>query len=439
MLLFLQMFDLKQEKTLNIKQTSRLMLTTVMQHALYVLQLPIVELAEWVTQQVEQNPILESEEEKRFNDHEEYEESDFAFENRPEYQIRSPERLFEYLMQQAHEAFTVEKDRLIAEWIIGHLDERGFLSEPEDDLLSHFDPRDFQRVLNIIRSFDPPGIAATDLQTSLLTQLKQKQKHGSLAWLMCESYFDDFIHYRLSVLKKKLKCDEKELDLAFTEISYLDFHPGYRFREASTPAIIPDVILRKEEDKWMIEINENFLPKFHFSSPAISEEKDKAFFHHFYSLGNGLIQSLQRRGDTLKALTHFLAQKHRDFFEGETSHLPPLTMQEAADHLQVHESTIARAVADKYLSCPQGVFRLRYFFNRATETTTAQSCSNQALQTILIKLIGEEDKSHPFSDDSLSLKIQSLGHNCSRRTVTKYRKSLRIAPSAKRKKHRSRH
>jgi len=459
------MLNLNLEKALNIKCMPQLMLTLGMQQALHVLQLPIVELSEWLKGQIEENPLLDYVDEEKDED-EASPELDFknldelddfyrrnffseskdfvqiqqekARRNHEESLIRSPIFLFEYLMTQAKEAFEDFEDLQLAEWIIGHLDERGFLSTPEAELMMNFEPAHFKGVLDKIRTFDPPGIAASSLQKSLLKQLDLKGGKGSLTWLMCEDYFEDFLHYRLSVLKKNLKCSHEELTEIFKEISYLDFHPGYRFRDAPTHVIIPDVILRKE-GSWIIEINEELLPKFGLSKIAegscqsFVKKEDRAFFNHFLYLGKGLQQSIARRGETLKKLMHFLIEKHLGFFNGETRQLCPLTMQEVAENLGLHESTIARTVGGKYLFCPQGMFKLRYFFNRAMSSND-QGPSNQALQDLLTQLVQEEDKEDPLSDICLSAKMQAKGFCCARRTITKYRKVLRIAPAAKRKK-----
>jgi RNA polymerase sigma-54 factor len=411
------------------------MLTVGMQQALYVLQLPVLELAEWLQAEIEQNPVLTTEEENEGEENAvepaeqaelDFEENSFealeALDSREFFgEIEGPKRepeafyrpsLFEHLMEQARLAFRTGEELKQAEWIIGNLDERGFFTGAEASAV----------ILEKIQSFDPPGIAARSLQESLLIQLRLKGKAEELAYRVVEKHFEDLIHNRLPLVQKSLGCTPEELKAAIhEEIASLNLQPAGCLPSSPLPSLTADLILTKEDESWSVEINDEWLPKFRLVEGA-SDGK-------YLAAARWLRRNLEKRQATLKAIAHYLIKTQGAYLSGDSQDLLPMTMEEVGKAVGLHESTIARAVAHKYLSCPRGLVSMRSFFTAAL----AEGVSNQAVKHLLEQIIADENKSRPLSDQALSLKIAQKGIPCARRTVTKYRCALKIPSASQRR------
>jgi RNA polymerase sigma-54 factor len=476
------MSSLFQKLDLSVKfnQSQHLLVSASMQKAFHVLQMPIVELAEWLKTEIEQNPVLEYVEEREQEDftmsnHLEEKEIDFeksqfeildVLDDSYEASLFSEEKghilkelkkeinesaesllphrisLFEHLMQQAKAVFFDETRLKAAEMIIGNLDERGFLSPSSEDVGNTLEKDTLQEIIKKIQTFDPPGIGAVDVRHSLLLQLELKNQKNSLAYAIIDHHFDDLLHNRMPLLQRKLKCSKEALKTAIQqEISCLDLHPGYRFRFEPAQAITADLILKKEEHGWKLDVNEETLPAFQVTSHYLSlleetsvSSQEKTFIKRHITAGKWLTHIVARRHQTLKSIAHYLIKKQQGFLMGEERHLTPMSMQEIARELGLHESTIARAIAHKYLFSPQGLVSLRSFFSTSLLSDTGEGVSSTTIKQLLSEWIQKEDKKKPLSDQLLSLKINKIGIPCARRTVAKYRQALKIAPASQRRK-----
>lgn len=405
---------------LHLRQAPIFTLSQEMITSFQVLQMPLIELREWLKSEIEGNPVLEFQENTS--------NPEIAIDNLPEYNVS----LFEYLMGQARLTFFEPEELRQAELIIGNLDEKGFFTETAGA---------DQRILKEIQTFDPPGIAACGLQECLLIQLRFKGKKDTLGYALIKDHFDDLLHYRISTLQKDLKCSRTNLLKAIQELSSLDMHPGYRFRQQPNYTIIPDVLIRKEDEgTWKIEINEEDIPDFKVSRKYLDQLKnpdlgpqERAFLCRYIAAGKWISYILLKRNKTLKELTQYLVKTQDAFLSGKTSFPLPMTMKEIAREIGLHESTIARAVRDKYIASPCGLLPLRSLFTNALKTSAGEDISSQAIKQLLPKLIAEEDKALPHTDADLSHKMKTLGLSCARRTISKYRRLLKIAPASQRK------
>jgi RNA polymerase sigma-54 factor len=221
----------------------------------------------------------------------------------------------------------------------------------------------------------------------------------------------------------------------------LDLHPGYKYCSQPTAAIIPDLLFLFIDEKWQIEINTSFLPNFQIAPIYMKALRDHSFENEeYYYLrrqlagGRWLKRIVQRRNHTLHSVGKFILKRQMAFFSGEKAALVPLTMKEAAEELGVHESTVARAVGNKFVACDQGMFSLKSFFKQGVETKSGEKISNHTLRQMLAKTIGQENKLQPLSDEQIAHQFRKQGIPCARRTIAKYRSSLRIAPACRRKK-----
>jgi RNA polymerase sigma-54 factor len=361
--------------------------------------------------------------------------------------LRSDDTLYEYLMRQTKEILSQEEDLKMAEAIIGNLDDNGLLLIPLEEIaiLNSFEVDNLSSILFKIQELDPPGIAATSIQQSLLLQLKRKQKQDTLAYKIIQNHFQDLLHNRLPVMRRSLHCSFQDINTAiFTEIAKLDLHPGSSFIKQITQPIVPDISINPNDngilqvnilDEYLptIRLNQNYLKMIDdVNTPA--ETKD--FIKQKLMSAKWLLKNIYQRNDTLEKIGLFLAKEQEAFFTDLKGHLVPLTMKTLAEAIEVHESTVARAVSSKYLTCSRGIFPLKYFFTNEIETDEGNKISSKTVKDLVLKAIQGEDKKIPLSDQEISNMIKQQGIHCARRTVAKYRGLLNIGNAHQRKKFR---
>jgi RNA polymerase sigma-54 factor len=431
---------IKTSLDIKLKTHQSLVLTMAMQQALYVLQMPVTELVQWVQLQIEQNPLLQFDDSSAEDAPEEldFENQGFEILNHlddtfvqglfPDEHVEEKAplenlapasvTLFDHLMEQARSTFSAEQLPQ-AEEIIGNLDEKGFLGECDAD----------PEILKTIQTFDPPGIAARNLRESLLIQLSLQNKEKSLASFLIERHFDDLLRCRLAYLAKKLQMKASEIQAALKkDISPLDFQPGARFKKVLAAVVIPDIYIEQTDLGYLVKVNESILPRFTLTPSSFAN------LSRHYTEGKWMEQVLAKRREILTKIIRLLLEKHADFFSGATQNLNPLSMLDTSKELQLHESTIARAVKDKYVACPQGIFPLRHFFPHTSTTESGKAISHLDAKQLLKQLVEFEDKNKPLSDNALARAMAKAGIPCARRTVAKYRRVLNIPPASHRRK-----
>jgi RNA polymerase sigma-54 factor len=410
-----------------------------MQKALCMLELPVLELSSFLQEELGCNPLIEFTHDTK--DNIEYkgktsQRSPSKTEDRWEDRIESPTSLFSHYMQQAHLTFSSKKDLWIAEQLLGSVSEKGLLEEIPEVLIEFFSATCINHVLHQIQVMDPPGLCAMSEQDSLLIQLRCLGKEDTVTYFLIKDFYPELIRQKFSFLEKKCGLKASEIKaLIKKDLSLIDPFPGLRFRPAPTQAIEVDILIEEREGSWQIAINEKPLPSFTitdlYSKQQLSSE-DKSYISRHLSSARWIQSSLIKRKKTLGKLAHFLLEKQKDFFEGKQATLLPLTLAEAAEALHLSESTVGRAVSGKYLSCPKGIYPLKYFFSSPSSQKIGAPSSSSAKE-LLESIIKAESKDRPLSDEALAKKMQRMGFYCARRTITKYRKSLKIAPASKRK------
>ncbi len=418
--------SIDQKNSLSISPDQKVQLSLAMRESLNILQMPIVELSFWLEKQIEQNPLLDWRDAPSVK-------RGMPLEVEPAYEPS----LFEHLIQQAreniHDPLSLEQ----IEWIIGNLDRTGFFTMSFDLAPEPWKEEDLTSLLRQVQQFDPPGIGAHSLQESLLLQLKALGKEESLSYLLVNKYLDDILQGKLSSIQKKCRIDEKELHNAVhREIAALDPFPGLRFQKKTTPFITPDVFFVEEGDRWKIEINEEKLPLYHIrslSSDLSLTAEDQTFCKKHITQAKWIENMIKKRRQTLYKVTNFLVKTQISYLKEESSSLLPLNIGKVAKELDLHESTIARAVSSKFLSCKWGVIPLKSLLSKYL-SKNAENVSSDQTRKLLQKLVTEESKESPLSDRELLEKMQKTGIHCARRTITKYRKSLNIPAKRFRKK-----
>jgi RNA polymerase sigma-54 factor len=296
-------------------------------------------------------------------------------------------------------------------------------------------------MLKEIQTFDPPGVGATSLQESFLIQLERMGEKESLAFFIVARCYNDLLNNRMALIRRKKGCSTLELDKAMHMISKLDMHPGLGISKDVVQTIVPDVTLKQEGDQLVVEINDDQLPPLRlnpyymnlFEQTSLSKET-KDFMKDKILSAKWLVKSIHQRNQTLFRIAESLAQRQHDFFLNPQGQLTPLTMKTLAEELDVHESTIARAVANKSINTPKGILPLRSFFTGTYVTDEGHDISSKTVKDALLEIIKNENKHKPCSDEILKIQLKKKGIVCARRTIAKYRDEMNIGNTKQRRK-----
>ena len=346
--------------------------------------------------------------------------------------------LQEHLIRQAELSDLAEPEMAAMRHLVGGIDDRGFLTQsPPDVALQTGLPLDaVQRALAILRTFDPPGIGAEDLAGCLLAQLTAKGRGDSVAARIIREHFELLKRRRIPELSRKIAADPEDVQSAIEEIGRLDPAPGRRFAEDSNRVVVPDVTVERDGEDWKIILNSDYIPRLRISSAyreliakGSLSKQDRDYLRERMRSGKFLIDSIEQRQRTIERITREIINAQREFFENGVSSLKPLTMTQVAEVVGVHETTVSRAIANKYIRTPHGVFEFKYFFTPGYQSEGGASVSNTSVKEMIADLINLEDRSSPLSDQDLVAKLRERGITIARRTVAKYREELGILPS----------
>jgi len=472
----------KQKQRQNVKQLQHLMMSSQMQQAVRLMQLSMTELALAIERELERNPVLEYDEQEESNEVENQEDSDeqaLAFSENDfeimkrldedfkdhfsesenyytkrtaeeeklksflEQSIPAKETLSEHLMKQSREIFQTEEEMLMAEVIIGNFDRKGYLATDLNEIagMNGYPIRSLKRVLRQIQTFDPFGVGGSNLRECLLIHLRCRKDEKSLAYTIVKKFFFELLHNRIPTIQKKLKCSFAELeDAIYSKIAHLDTHPGMVFDDHATPYITPDASIIEDQGKLQISINEGYLPTIRLNSRYLQmlsdahiEKETKDYVCKKLMSARWLIKNIDQRNQTIYRVVEAITSQQKAFFLHSFGKLVPMTMKLLAERLGLHESTVARAVANKYVDTPRGIFPLRYFFSSAYITADGEEMSSNAVKILLKEIIDKEDKKQPLSDDAIAKSLASKGVPCARRTIAKYRSAMKIGNRSQRR------
>jgi RNA polymerase sigma-54 factor len=341
-------------------------------------------------------------------------------------------------MQQAELADISPPELEAMRHLVGCLDDRGFLTQtPADIALQTGLPLNaVQAALKVLRTFDPAGIGATDLADCLLAQLAAKGRGTSLASRMIRDHFELLTRRRIPELARKLGADADDVQSAIEEIGKLDPAPGRRFAEDNNRVVVPDVTVERDGEDWKISLNNDYIPRLRISSTyrdliakGTLSKQERDYLRERMRSGKFLIDSIEQRQRTIERITREIINAQKEFFENGVSALKPLTMTQIADVVGVHETTVSRAIANKYIRTPHGVFDFKFFFTPGYQADSGAAVSNTSVKEMIADLINMEDKAAPLSDQELVGKLLEKGITIARRTVAKYREELGILPS----------
>ena len=470
---------------LQLRLSQQLAMTPQLQQAIRLLQLSTLELQQELQQALESNPLLEQIDTHEEIDTRETQDSetldtadaleqkempeelpldaswdtiytagtpsgtsgDYIDDELPVYQGETTQTLQDYLMWQVELTPFSDTDRAIATSIVDAVDETGYLTVPLEDILEsigdeEIDIDEVEAVLKRIQRFDPVGVAAKDLRDCLLIQLSQFDK--TTPWLeearlIISDHLDLLANHDFRTLMRVTRLKEDVLKEAVNLIQSLDPRPGQSIQTGEPEYVIPDVLVRKHNGHWTVELNSDSIPRLqinqHYASMCNNarNDGDSQFIRSNLQDAKWLIKSLESRNDTLLRVSRCIVEQQQAFFEQGEEYMKPMVLADIAQAVEMHESTISRVTTQKYLHSPRGIFELKYFFSSHVNTEGGGEASSTAIRALVKKLIAAENPAKPLSDSKLTSLLSEHGIMVARRTVAKYRESLSIPPSNQRK------
>jgi RNA polymerase sigma-54 factor len=357
--------------------------------------------------------------------------------------IVAPETLQQHLQHQLDLSLVDLDIREAAKIILGNLDDRGFLELPLTEIATTGSAPigKLRKALDLIKTFEPPGVGASGIQESLLLQLERSSGTETLEYRIVRDHLEDLARKRHPQIARALGTTVERIAEAAESIGRLSPNPGGEFDPTGNPYILPDVVIERDDDgNWGARLTGEHLPSLRindFYKDMIGkngvDQKARAFLRDQIRDGRSLIRSISLRQETILAIAHKLIEQQKDFLEKGHRHLRPLTMNDIADELSLHATTISRAVAGKYVLTPQGLMEMRAFFATGYQTEGGADVSNAGVREAIQQLIAQENPAKPMSDDAITKALEKQGVKVARRTIAKYREQLNILPSHLRK------
>lgn len=467
---------------LQARLSQRLILTPSLQQAIKLLPLTTLELAEVLEQEMIENPMLEEvpaqevlaqdepgmaaatetpetpkkedplddiDVEKFFED---YMEDRDHRRTRPsevpempplENTLTQAPDLYDYLTWQLHMTVSDELILEIGEAIIHNLDEDGILRASLEEIanLGPFAQKDVEQALAVVQALDPPGIAARDLTESIRLQLRHLGLENSPTDIMVRDHIKRLQSHQYSEIGRQMGMMPEEVSHHVEILKHLDPRPGLRYsRDKATP-IMPDVFVVKEGDEYKIVLNDDGLPKLRISptykrmldDKESNSQETRDYVKDKLRSALWLLKSVDQRQRTIYKVSDSIVKHQRAFLDHGIAHLRPLVLRDVANDIGMHESTVSRVVANKYMHTPRGVYELRFFFHSGIQSNMGEAVSSVTIKEKIRKMIDHESSMNPLSDSRIAELLKAEGLPLARRTVAKYREELRIPPSNLRK------
>jgi RNA polymerase sigma-54 factor len=356
--------------------------------------------------------------------------------------------LQDHLTQQISLTGLTDRDKRIAEFVIGHLDEDGYLPSDLEELrqsaitaMSDVEIEELQIALRHVQNLEPTGVGARDVAECLELQLKAMPDgtpHREHAIELVAKHLDVLAARDFNRLKRLLGVSEDELRDVRALILTLDPKPGRAFGSGDVRYVIPDVVVRKSNGRWISALNRDAMPRLRINkmyADILQASRENGGKHLSGQLQEArwLIKNVQQRFDTILRVTQAIVDRQKNFFEHGEVAMRPLVLREIAEAVGLHESTISRVTTQKYMLTPRGIFELKYFFGSHVSTDTGGACSATAIRALIKQLVAAEDGRKPLSDHRISDILAQQGIQVARRTVAKYREAMHIQPANLRK------
>jgi RNA polymerase sigma-54 factor len=472
------------EARLDIRLSQKLILTPQLQQAIKLLQMPQLELAAALNQELIENPFLEevAEEKEGETGYEEAVESppsnddsekpletlmqfgsddyfedrgsdgrdlgyfNYDMEEQPSYEMfcsKKPD-LYDHLLWQLRLSTADDDVRRAAEAVIGNIDDDGYLRESDEGMALSFniDIETVKKAVSLVQGFDPPGIGARSLQECLLLQLDELNLRDTLVEKIVVNNMEDLQRKRYPVIAKQHNASLDDVNVAVKIIEGLDPRPGASFSGGETNYIVPDVFISKSDEGYAISLNDEGMPRLRLNNSYrkllmrkdLLSKEELDFLRDKLKTASELMKSLDQRNKTIYKVADSLLKFQNDFFDYGIQHLKPLNLRDIAQDIGMHESTISRVTSNKYLASNHGVFGFRFFFSSAIQSEGGDM-SSTSVKDVIKNVIMEEDPKKPLSDELIAKKLKGQNITIARRTVAKYREEMRIPSQSRRRKY----
>ncbi len=452
------------------RQEQKLMLTPQLQRSLEILQAPSIDLREIIDAELKVNPLLEEasidlerpktigenfdedfddfNEDDNADDSPYQENSDFSdVQKNRDFILNSiPDHssLQEYLLNEASLDAKNESVAKAFKSLVGSLDERGFLSADaiENALATGVDRKSADEALQLLRECEPAGIGAFDMRESLMLQLERNARSGSLAYRILENHYQLLMKRKVEEIANLENRKPSEVESAIVEIAKLSTSPASEFEPQEEKFISPDIIFFKtQDDDWSAELARDNLPRLQINQEyrkmaALGKMKsdELAYIKEKIRDGKWFMEAIETRRKTLEKIALAIIAKQPDFFKNGVDALKPMIMRDVADMIGVHPTTVGRAISEKYAQTPFGLYPLKIFFSGGYESDEdGEGVSSESVKNRIAKIVEDESPKSPLSDSKISEILASEGVKIARRTVSKYREELGIAPKNLRK------
>ncbi|MFC7062135.1 RNA polymerase factor sigma-54 [Halobacillus seohaensis] len=433
---------------LELLQKQKMVMTPELSQAITMLQFNMVEMEQFIQEHALENPLIELEENKHnitiqqdyvSSNHRSKPTSNHSETDQLDYVKNEEKGLSEHLLEQSQFLNIDETERAILRYLILNLDEKGYLSISTEETIRLLNVTE-ERVLsgiNLLQQLEPAGIGARSLKECLLLQLRTYYPHNKLAEQLVSDSLELIADHQWKKISTSLNISLDEVNSLVNIIQSLDPKPCRNFSHAIIKYLMPDIFIDKSKGTYTISLNDRFTPTIRMNkqySPYLKQNNETSnYLKKNYEKYLWLVKSIEQRRSTILKITEVIIDKQIDFFDKGIAFLHPLTLKEVASEIDVHESTVSRATKNKIIQTPRGTLELRMFFSSKLGSDQT-NVSSAKVKTLLKQLVFSEDKKAPLSDQKISNYFSDHeGINVSRRTISKYRESLNILSSSKRK------
>lgn len=478
------------KQSMDLRQTQSLVMTPQLQQAIKMLQLSNLELADHLEDEIAQNPLLEKDESDKDKNTEElsdakpdskdsmqsefdtvwtgddagssggdhsgdlsvgqigaggnqnFEDNDMQFDAR----LSDSRSLRDTLLEQLHLHTDDVRDRMIGARLIDMLDDQGYLRHSNEELIAELgcSPERLDALLDHLKTYDPPGIFAKNLQECLALQLADQDKLSPPMETLLDN-MDMMANYDHSGLARKCGVSKDDILDMIAMLKHLNPRPSSLFENFISQPLIPDVVMKPLPKDlgggWRVELNTDTLPKVLVNNQYYKEVKsrskskeDKEYLNNQLTAANWIVRAMDQRAQTILKVASDIVEQQDAFFLYGVEFLQPLTLRDVAERIDMHESTVSRVTNNKYIGTPRGIFELKYFFSTAISGTDGQTFSAESIRAQIKNLIDGEDPEKILSDDKIVEALNKQGIDIARRTVAKYREALHIPSSSQRRK-----
>ena len=473
---------MEMRMNLNLKMSQKLVMTPMLQQAIKLLPLARMELAQLIRQEIIENPVLEelleeeNENEQENSQKEKEPNEDFNSDNeqspnsqdqeidwdsyfqgnidqgmsvesyteRPSIESthKKEANLADHLMWQLDLSVDSDSDKLIGSCIIGNIQNDGYLCADLQEIaeICNTEEKSVLRVLKIVQSFEPAGVAARTLKECLMIQVRTLSEKKPYVEVLIENYLERLEDRFLPKVASELKVDVEEVLDALKIIRDLCPKPGLLFSSERVDYVVPDLVVVKTEKGYDVVLNDDGVPNlrispyYHNLLKTTKEGQTKEYLEDKYRSALWLIKSIDQRRQTIYKVGKSIVKLQKNFLDDGLSYLEPMVLKDVAKDIEMHESTVSRITTNKYIDTPQGVFELKFFFHSGIKSYMGSAMSSIRVKNMIKEIINEENQSSPLTDDQMVEALMRKNAKIARRTITKYRKELNIPPASKRKK-----